>query len=443
MKIGIQLLAYECENTLEEVLTPWLILKDSYEVYIWVASGQFKIYKDLGYKNNNQATLNKIEELLNKGVINYLFTPDEDNLLSDHETRNKCISYFKENDVDLMIQLDSDEFYTKKDVKNYIKFVEENKNFTLYKTTFKNLISNGDEYMDWVRFSSGWIKRHGGISRYYFDAHWFFNGENNKEMDYRSHSSVIIPKELVYPEHDTWTYQKKGSELSDIKSKIEYQKKYYSHDCGWSWDEKNNKVVPNKSFWGDNLPKIKSKSNKQFVILSPSTSGKSTFIEKNKLFNNISLYCNELLSSVNNIDNNFHMGSTASMVPTGHELYKPWDEIYKIGLNIFYENPKYSNSCLLYNSTKHVSYLVENYPNLELKIVLLNEDIHYKNFIKKWSDKNETEKKLIDLIKENSEILPSLFLSSWWYILEERKIYTELSKKYNIKIYNSFEESLK
>jgi hypothetical protein len=137
------------------------------------------------------------------------------------------------------------------------------------------------------------------------------------------------------------------------------------------------------------------------------------------------------------------MGSTASIVPTGHELYKPWDEIYKIGLNIFYENPKYNNSCLLYNSTKHVSYLVDNYPNLELKIVLLDEDIHYKNFIKKWSNKNESEKKLIDLIKENSEILSSLSLSRWWYILEERKIYTELSKKYNIKIYNSFEESLK
>ena len=258
MKIGIQTLAYNCENTIEEVLTPWINLKDKYDVKIWVGSGQFKIYKELGYEDKNEKTLILLNTMLNEGKVDCVFTPDPENLLSDHETRDKCINYFKKLDIDLMIQVDSDEFYSEEDVINYMKFIEENSDYSCFNTTFKNLIGDGTKYEEWTRISAAKIKNHGGISHYYFDAHWSFTGEDGINIEYRQVPTITIPKELVHPLHDTWTDNRRGSGTGHIKDKMEYQKRYYSHDCGWVWDEVEQTVKPNVNLWGDNTPNIKS-----------------------------------------------------------------------------------------------------------------------------------------------------------------------------------------
>jgi hypothetical protein len=257
MKIGIQVLAYNCHNTIEEVLNPWIKMKDRYDIKIWVGSGQFRIYKELGYQNKNSETLSVLNELLNKKEIDFIFTPNEENLLSDHETRNMCIEYFKNNDIDLMVVLDSDEFYTEQEVVNYLNFVEENDQFTLYKTVFKNLISDGSHYLDWERYSSAKIKSFGGISHYYFDGHWSFIGTDGNNVEYRQTPTTTVPKNLVNPIHDTWTNNRKGSGDDHIKSKVKYQEKYYSHQSGWKWNEESQTIEVNTIMWGDNLPEIK------------------------------------------------------------------------------------------------------------------------------------------------------------------------------------------
>ena len=53
MKIGIQILAYNCESTFEKLIEPWVKLKEQYDIKIWVGSGQFKIYNDMGCENLN------------------------------------------------------------------------------------------------------------------------------------------------------------------------------------------------------------------------------------------------------------------------------------------------------------------------------------------------------------------------------------------------------
>ena len=136
MKIGIQLITYNSEKTLEKLIAPWLKLKDRYDLKIWVGSGQFKIYQEMGCENLNGPTIQLLKSMLGEGKIDYLFQPDPDNLLGDHTTRDKCIPWMREQDIDLMIQVDSDEFYTEEEVVNYIKFVEENPDFN-YKTVFK------------------------------------------------------------------------------------------------------------------------------------------------------------------------------------------------------------------------------------------------------------------------------------------------------------------
>ena len=257
MKIGIQVLAYNCHNTIEDVLNPWFKVKKDYDIKIWVGSGQFKIYQELGYENKNKPTLEILEKLLESKKIDCLFTPNSDNLLADHTTRHKSIEYFKENDIDLMIQLDSDEFYSDEEVSNFLEFIKNNKEHTCYNVFYKNLVTDGSHYWEWERFAAAWIKKHGGILKYYWDAHWVFLGEDENNIEYRWVPTISVPKELVHPIHDTWTNHRKGSGADHIKSKIEYQEKYYSHQSGWKWNEETQCIEINESVWDGNIPEIK------------------------------------------------------------------------------------------------------------------------------------------------------------------------------------------
>ena len=275
MKIGIQLITYNSEKTLEKLIAPWLKLKDRYDLKVWVGSGQFKIYHDMGCENLNGPTIQLLESMLGEGKIDYLFQPDPDNLLGDHTTRDKCISWMREQDIDLMIQVDSDEFYTEEEVENYIKFIEENPDFN-YKTVFNNLEGDSGEGKDWEKHTAWWIKRFGGISHYYYDAHWSYLGEGNPighkgegNIEYRKPFALTIPKELVHPVHYTWTDSKNVGGPSHVKEKIEYQKRYYNTgECGYEWDESEQMIkkigeMKQEFDWGNSSPSFQKRVSKE------------------------------------------------------------------------------------------------------------------------------------------------------------------------------------
>ena len=235
MKIGIQCLAYNCAESFPKFIAPWLKLKETHDVKLWVGSGQFRIYKEMGCKDENGPTLELLTTTY-KNDIDYLWTPDPDNHLADHETRHQSVAYMKEQDIDLMIQLDADEFYTWEEVQGYIKFIEDNPQYDTYNTNFKNLVGDGSQYQPWSRFSAAWIKRHGGISHYYWDAHWSFKGEDGKNIEYRHHpvKNVSVPNDIAFPDHYTWTNNLNTAGPAHIKDKMEYQQKYYGGEgCGW------------------------------------------------------------------------------------------------------------------------------------------------------------------------------------------------------------------
>jgi len=231
MKIGVQILAYNCHKTFEELINPWVKLKENYDLKIWVGSGQFKQYAELEDKNLNGPTIGLLDHLLQENKIDYLFQPNPDNLLEDFSTRDKCVSWLKENDIDLMIQVDADEFYTESEALNVIKFIESNPEPSVYDIQLQNKIGD-NKFKDWSRFVAAWVKRHGGISHYYFDCHWSF-----QEGEYRKVSSIIIPKEVANPIHYTWTNKDNTTGPSHIKLKVDYQNKIYGDGCGYEWNE--------------------------------------------------------------------------------------------------------------------------------------------------------------------------------------------------------------
>ncbi len=249
MKIGIQLIAYNSEKTLEKLIAPWLKLRDRYDLKVWVGSGQFKTYHEMGCEDLNEPTIQLLKSMLGEGKIDCLFQPNPDNLLDDHETRDKCIPWMRKEDVDLMIQVDADEFYTEEEAGNLIEFIVDNPQYSTYNVVYNNIVGDGEE-VDWERFAAGWIKRHGGIGHYYFDMHWSYLGEGNPigtkgegNVEYRAPLSVVVPKNLVHPTHCTWTNNENTTGPSHIKDKIEYQNRIYDVGCGYKWDEVNQKVV--------------------------------------------------------------------------------------------------------------------------------------------------------------------------------------------------------
>ena len=190
MKIGIQILAYNCADTFEKLIRPWVKLKSKYDIKIWVGSGQFKLYNEMGCENLNGDTIHLLDKLLLEGKIDFLFQPHPDNLLGDFDTRDKCIPWMRENDIDLMVQVDADEFYEDQ-AEGYLEWIMNHQEYDCYNTFLKGVTPDNNGYYNWERFSAGWIKRNGGISHYYFDCHWnsllscAFNGFAVKYMNFR------------------------------------------------------------------------------------------------------------------------------------------------------------------------------------------------------------------------------------------------------------------
>ena len=170
---------------------------------------------------------------------------------------------------------------------------------------------------------------------------------------------------------------------------------------------------------------------KKLIILSPTCTGKTTFEGPKK-----DVTCNEFLSSHNYKPKGINMGFTGTQVPLSHPLYLSLEEMYKIGVDIFYKS---GDKCLVYNMVSHIPWLKNKYNEVEVKIVMVDENIHYERYLKRIKKDKDHNKSFIELAKKSSPLINSQW--KWSYILEERAEYKRLSDIFNIKIYKTFEEA--
>jgi len=230
MKIGIQILAYNCKEAFPRLIEPWAKLKEEFNFKFWVNSRQFRIYEEMGSEDVNAETLEMLRTDYSQ-LIDHLSVPEK--TLSDHETRSLSLEYFEKEEVDLIWILDADEFYTEEEIRNAIKYVQENPQYDWYSICFKNYIGDANKWEDFIPLRIFWTKRHGGIKAHYYDVHFSYNNGT----EYREHPNQTIPREMVFPDHYTWTNSQNTTGPPHIKEKIEYQKIYYSGECGYRWDE--------------------------------------------------------------------------------------------------------------------------------------------------------------------------------------------------------------
>ena len=245
MKIGILLTCYNCESYVDRCIEPWMNLKDKYNFIFACNSGMFKDYFDLGIQENNQGTLKK----LISHKLDFLVTTSGRNLLDEDSSRNLSLDFLKKQECDLLIYLDGDEIYTEEQIVSILDFVEKNPEYDQYSICFKNhTIKEGLFLNNFNRKSIYWMKRYGGINRFYFDSDFVYN-----DPDSIYTNSIIIPREIAFIEHYSWI-----SNDPRTKIKIKYQNKRYvgsSGDfpenlrCSFIWDEERNKLDFNKDYW--------------------------------------------------------------------------------------------------------------------------------------------------------------------------------------------------
>lgn len=170
------------------------------------------------------------------------------------------------------------------------------------------------------------------------------------------------------------------------------------------------------------------------IILSPTCSGKTTFEVKRE-----DVICNEWLSSYNYTPRGIRMGGDAVKLLPSHPLYLSWEEMYKIGVKMFDEGDKPEEKYLIYNCSSHISWLTDKYSDILIKIVIIDENIHYKHYFERMDGIEDSKKPFMELVKKDSPLINSRHSLNW--LKMERDEYNRLAKIFNIKIYNSFEEA--
>lgn len=254
MRIGLLLTVYNCENYIKDCLDPWFELKENHEVVIAANSGMFSDYHTLGIPFRNQETL----KILSEYDIDFLITTKGKNLLGEDESRNLCLNFINKQECDLIWVLDGDECYTKDQILNILKFIEENPDLDRYEVNFKNLTIEENLFMDYKHIRIVWAKRHDGISHFYFDNQFVYNnGTDTTQTSY-----INIPKNVAYIKHYSWL-----SDDSRTKDKILYQRYRYRFGsgrenneeirCSYSWNSEKNKLEFNKKFYkhfGEEIP---------------------------------------------------------------------------------------------------------------------------------------------------------------------------------------------
>jgi hypothetical protein len=205
----------------------------------------FRDYFDLGIPENNKGTLEK----LISNQLDFLVTTSGRNLLDEDSSRNLSLDFLKKQDCDLLVYLDGDEIYTEAQIISILDFIQDNPEFDQYGICFKNYTIEDDLFLNnFIRKSIYWMKRYGGINRFYFDSDFIYNDPNSIYTN-----TTVIPREVAFVDHYSW--------LSDdprTRSKIKYQNTRYvgpnsdipeNLRCGFVWDEEKDKLNFNKDFW--------------------------------------------------------------------------------------------------------------------------------------------------------------------------------------------------
>jgi len=240
MKIGILFTAYNCDDYIEDVLKPWLELRDELNLILVANSGMFSDYVKFGFEEKNENTL----QILINNKLDFLVTTNGKNLLDEDSSRNVCLEYLKKLKCDLLWTVDGDEVYSKTEIKNIIQHIKENLEPDVYLVQFKNYTLKYPYWVDgFFKETIYWMNRYGGINKFFFDNVVDYN-DGTKITEKNNHYK--IPKNISFVEHYSWL-----SSDSRSKEKVIYQNsRFFGNEnerCSFVYI--NDELKFNEQFW--------------------------------------------------------------------------------------------------------------------------------------------------------------------------------------------------
>lgn len=242
MKYGIIYCGYNTEEYIHDSLAPWIERKDCIISAVSVPFNEYCLQEF--YEDNTTLILH---DYFDAGKINYLTTFPR--FIKEHDARNFALRKIKE-PVDAYILVDSDECYTKENIDNIFKFVEENP-ACWYRVSLKNFVFDKSTYLA-EAFMPPRIFRANflGFKNPYFcwDNDMMYIHQTGQIHQYQI-SCVEIPKEVAWVNHYTWM----NNETS--KRKVAYQKTR-GWVCSYGWDDEKGLIFNEDYYKGKEKPEL-------------------------------------------------------------------------------------------------------------------------------------------------------------------------------------------
>jgi hypothetical protein len=206
MKIGVILSAYDSEKYIQQVLEPWMWMKENsdHDIIIAASNGQWLKFKEAGVEPTNDKT----GQILLDSKIDFMYRITGDNVVSEEESRSILLRYLQYHQCDLIWLLDGDEVYDTQEILNIIKYVEFNPQYDCFRVNFKNYTLKLPMFVkDFVRATVYRDKIRGGLWKFVFDT----------DASYKDGSvpdtipTNVIPRGVAFPKHYTWLKEDKRS----------------------------------------------------------------------------------------------------------------------------------------------------------------------------------------------------------------------------------------
>jgi hypothetical protein len=197
-------------------MEPWIALKnEGYDLVISAIHAQFKEYAELGYPDDDAATVAALEH--NRAVFDALTIEKEPR--GEKEARNIALTHLTRREVDLVWLLDGDEFYTKEQIVKIIEFVKKTPQFDYYHVPLDNRIFSNIRWQDGMAPPRIFrTDRHGGVGGFVWDNEVMF-GDGTLATTLLP---GIIPTRIAHVRHETW-------QRKDLEKKIAYHKKHFGY----------------------------------------------------------------------------------------------------------------------------------------------------------------------------------------------------------------------
>lgn len=221
MSRGVLLAAFNCADTLDDCLKPWLEVKEELGLVISAVSVPFAEYREIG--GPVDCTREKLDSYLASGCIDFLTT--EPQFVAEAVARDLALRPLLSSGVSDVTLLDGDELYSVKDIRGLYKFVDKVDDVCWLSVPLKNIVFDGQCWVDGFAPPRVFRTHYGNLTleKCYYDNDFLYARDDGVEFDYKNLPKAVVAKAVCHPRHMTWL----NSERS--YRKVEYQRQHFGH----------------------------------------------------------------------------------------------------------------------------------------------------------------------------------------------------------------------